>query len=761
MGETPSSMDSSVSTRDEQGALSWTERDRATVWHGFTQMDAYTSASPLVVERATGRYLVDVEGRSYFDGISSLWVNTLGHRVPELDSAIRRQLDRIAHSTMLGNGNRVVIELSEALAGVIPVDGPHLLFASDGASAVEQALKIAFQYWANSGRPGRTEYLTLGGAYHGDTVGSLSLGDGGFGTDLFDPLRFTVVRTPGYDDPGWLEKALVALEHHGDKLAAVVIEPVVQGASGMLVADPQDVGTFGRACANAGVLFVADEVATGFGRTTKMFASDWTGLSPDIMCLGKGITGGYLPMSVTAASERVFDAFLGAGSERARFLPRALIRWQRTCGERRARAPATVRAVERARAGDGRCRAARAHPRTRRGATSRGVRGPQVRPDGGCRARLSGTRGSLGQASLRGGNQARRAPPTARRRGRLYAAAHIDRGRASEHGRGTGDRSRRGGAMTVGREDTWRQHVERECQTLEETGSWRRPRSFDPAGASDSSGSLEGGDRRVVAFASNDYLGLSTHPAVLRAAHGALDRWGTGAGASRLVTGSRPVHHELEAELARWKRQERATLFPTGFAANLGVLATFGHTDALICSDELNHASIVDGARLARAEVAVFAHGDIEHLEALLAAERPSAGDRRNGSCLLDGRRHCSDRRNRGVVPAPRCAPSDRRGPCGAGSRSRASARRGDGASCGDPVQVARIYRRVRGGAEAVHRVDGEPGPFVHLHHRPAARRRRGRARSAQDRAIRRRVRRSWPGSARMWTPSRQVIRAR
>jgi len=292
-------------------SLSWAERDRKTVWHGFTQMDAYTESSPVVVESAAGRYLTDVEGRSYFDGISSLWVNTLGHRVPELDSAIRRQLDRVAHSTMLGNGNRVVVELSEALADVLPVDGAHLLFASDGASAVEQALKIAFQYWVNTGRPARTDYLALGGAYHGDTVGSLSLGDGGFGTELFDPLRFRVVRTPGYEDPGWLQKALLTLEQHAGNLAAAVIEPVVQGASGMLVADPGDVGAFGRACSDAGVLLVADEVATGFGRTTKMFACDWAGLRPDIMCLGKGITGGYLPMSATACSDRIFDAFLG------------------------------------------------------------------------------------------------------------------------------------------------------------------------------------------------------------------------------------------------------------------------------------------------------------------------------------------------------------------------------------------------------------------------------------------------------------------
>jgi 8-amino-7-oxononanoate synthase len=166
---------------------------------------------------------------------------------------------------------------------------------------------------------------------------------------------------------------------------------------------------------------------------------------------------------------------------------------------------------------------------------------------------------------------------------------------------------------------SWPDHVEQECLDLEERGSWRRPKSFDTGGASDSSGFVEDRASRVVAFASNDYLGLTTHPAVVGAAHEALDRWGTGSGASRLVTGSRPVHHQLEEELARWKRQERCILFPTGFAANLGVLTTFGHADALICSDELNHASIVDGARLARAEVAVFRHCDTGHLEALLA----------------------------------------------------------------------------------------------------------------------------------------------
>ena len=152
----------------------WVERDAAVVWHGFTQMAAYGGNAPLVIDRAEGRELIDADGRRYLDAISSLWVNTLGHRVPELDAALVAQAGKVAHSTMLGNGNTVVVELAEALAEVVPVDDPHFLFAADGAVAVEQALKIAFQYWVNRGVDGRTGFLALGDAYHGDTIGSLS-----------------------------------------------------------------------------------------------------------------------------------------------------------------------------------------------------------------------------------------------------------------------------------------------------------------------------------------------------------------------------------------------------------------------------------------------------------------------------------------------------------------------------------------------------------------------------------------------------------
>ena len=289
----------------------WLDRDRAVVWHGFTQMAHYDEHAPVVVERAEGHELIDVDGRRYLDAISSLWVTTLGHGVPELDAALQRQLAKVAHSTMLGNTNRVVVELAEELAAVVPVDGAHFLFASDGAAAVEQALKIAFQYWVNKGDTYRTRYLALGNAYHGDSVGSLSLGDGGFGTSLFDPLRFPVLRTPGYDDPAWVAKAVAVLDAHGGELAAVVIEPLVQGAAGMHMAEPDDVAALGRAAGETGVLLVADEVATGFGRTGRLFASQWCGIRPDLLCLGKGITGGYLPMSATVAAGHVYDAFYG------------------------------------------------------------------------------------------------------------------------------------------------------------------------------------------------------------------------------------------------------------------------------------------------------------------------------------------------------------------------------------------------------------------------------------------------------------------
>jgi adenosylmethionine-8-amino-7-oxononanoate aminotransferase len=302
----------STTAPESSSATAWAARDQNRVWHGFTQMATYAASGPVIVERAEGNWLIDVEGRRYLDAISSVWVNTLGHTVPELDQAVREQLDRVAHSTMLGNGNRIVIELAEALAPLVPVDDPHFLFASDGAASVEQAVKIAFQYWVNRGVSGRTKFLSIGGAYHGDTIGSLSLGADGFGSDIFDDLRFQVLRAPGYDNAAWADTAAAIVQDHQGELAAAIIEPLVQGAAGIRTAEPGAVSALADACSRHGVLLICDEVATGFGRTGTLFASEQCQITPDLLCLGKGITGGYLPMSATVAAGHVHATFLGA-----------------------------------------------------------------------------------------------------------------------------------------------------------------------------------------------------------------------------------------------------------------------------------------------------------------------------------------------------------------------------------------------------------------------------------------------------------------
>lgn len=295
-----------MGTHDE-----WVTRDAAVVWHGFTQMGAYAGNRPVIVDRAEGHEVIDVEGQRYLDAISSLWLTTLGHHVPELDDALRAQIDKVAHTTMLGHGNVATIELAEALASRVPLNDPRFLFAADGAAAVEQALRIAFQFWTNQGITGRTTYLAFGGAYHGDTFGSLSVGDGGFGTDVLDPLRFPCRRTPGLDQPGAADLAVAAIARHADELAAVVVEPLVQGAAGIRTHAPEALRAVADACREHGVLLVADEVATGFGRTGTLFACEQAGVRPDLMCLGKGITAGYLAMAVTVAAGPVHRAFLG------------------------------------------------------------------------------------------------------------------------------------------------------------------------------------------------------------------------------------------------------------------------------------------------------------------------------------------------------------------------------------------------------------------------------------------------------------------
>jgi adenosylmethionine-8-amino-7-oxononanoate aminotransferase len=606
-------------------AAAWGARDAAVVWHGFTQMGCYLDNEPIIVESAEGRELIDVDGRRYLDAISSLWVTTLGHRVPELDQALRGQIDRVAHSTLLGNGNRVVIELAEALARVVPVDRPHLLFASDGAAAVEQALKIAFQYWANRGVAGRTRYLALAHAYHGDTVGSLSVGAGGFGTDLFDPLRFDVIRAPGYDSPDALARAAALIDEHGPALAAVVIEPLVQGAAGMLVADPAAYGPLVDACRRHDVLLIADEVATGFGRTGTLFASEQCGLRPDLLALGKGLTGGYLPMSATAASDRIYRAFLGADLS-----DRTFYHGHSYSGNALAAAVA-LRHLELIEEWDVlanvRARSATLHRLLHERIAALAAVG-----DVRSRGLMAGVELVPPHPGLRWG---RRVCAGAVRRGVLLRPlgdvvvvmppltvtdAELDRivdALAASIAEVTTT-----GTTAPGIPGGWGRHISGELDAVRTAGRWRTTRDLVTTGPV--TGTLDG--QPVVSFASNDYLGLTHHPSVVAAAHDALDRWGAGTGASRLVVGSRPLHSELESALAAWKGTEAALLFATGYAANVGLLATLGASpEVTVLSDELNHASIVDGCRLARATVRVYRHRDLDDLaEQLVGLDGPA-----------------------------------------------------------------------------------------------------------------------------------------
>jgi adenosylmethionine---8-amino-7-oxononanoate aminotransferase len=300
--------------------------DRDHVWHPFTPMQAYAAEAPLIIERAHGSMLVDVDGREYIDGVSSLWCNVHGHRVPELDDALRAQLEQVAHSTLLGLANVPSIKLARWLVEMAPLGLTRVFFSDDGATAVEVAIKMAFQYWRQcaSPQPQKTRYLALQGAYHGDTLGDVSVGDLARFHHLFSPLLFPTVRAPNpycYRCPLGLVRATCRIdcvevlaglvrEHH-DVLAAVVIEPLVQGAAGMIVAPDGYLRRVREVTREHNVLLIADEVAVGMGRTGSLFACTQEGVVPDFLCLAKGLTGGYLPLAATLTTEEVFRAFLG------------------------------------------------------------------------------------------------------------------------------------------------------------------------------------------------------------------------------------------------------------------------------------------------------------------------------------------------------------------------------------------------------------------------------------------------------------------
>jgi adenosylmethionine---8-amino-7-oxononanoate aminotransferase len=280
--------------------------DRACLWHPFTQQQGWAEEDAPIIESADRCELVDVEGRRYIDGVSSLWCNVHGHRHPAIDVAVREQMDRVSHSTMLGLSHRPAIELAQRLVEIAPPGLTRVFYSDSGSTATEIALKMAFQFWHQKGER-RTRFVSLKEAYHGDTIGSVSVG----GIDLFHsaygPLLFESLHAqPG--DRADMERLLAA---HAGEVAAVIVEPLVQGAAGMIVHPEGYLRSVRELCDRYGVLLICDEVATGFGRTGRMFACEHEDVAPDLMCVAKGITGGYLPLAATLATERIYEGFLG------------------------------------------------------------------------------------------------------------------------------------------------------------------------------------------------------------------------------------------------------------------------------------------------------------------------------------------------------------------------------------------------------------------------------------------------------------------
>jgi adenosylmethionine-8-amino-7-oxononanoate transaminase len=325
--------------------------DRLYLWHPFTQMQDWLGSDQLIIERGRGAYLYDTRGKKYLDGVSSLWVTVHGHRKKEIDRAIKEQLGKIAHSTLLGLGNVPAIELAKKLVEITPRGLSKVFYSDNGSTAVEIALKIAFQYWQQINQNPKSEilnklkirnpklktkFLTLVNAYHGDTVGAVSVG----GIDLFHkmykPLLFKAFKSPSpycyrcaqrCKEPRRLAAGsapcLIGLEKimkfHHREIAAMIVEPMVQAAAGMLTMPKGYLKAVRQLCSKYNILLICDEVATGFGRTGKMFACEIEGISPDIMCVAKGLTGGYLPIAATLTTDRIYRAFLGKFEDKKTF----------------------------------------------------------------------------------------------------------------------------------------------------------------------------------------------------------------------------------------------------------------------------------------------------------------------------------------------------------------------------------------------------------------------------------------------------------
>ncbi len=297
-------------------------RDLAVVWHPCTQMKDHERLPMIPIARGSGVWLYDFDGRRYLDGISSWWVNLFGHANPRINAAVREQLDRLEHVMLAGFTHQPVLELSECLVRLLPAGLTRCFYADNGSAAVEVAVKMSFHYWQNRGQPRKRRFITLSNSYHGETLGALAVGDVELYKKVYQPLLMDVITVPSPDchlrEPGtdWemhsrqmfaaMEQALA---EHADEVAAVIVEPLVQCAGSMRMYHPVYLSLLRAACDRHGVLLIADEIAVGFGRSGTMFACEQAGIRPDFICLSKGLTGGYLPLSVVVTTEEVYQAF--------------------------------------------------------------------------------------------------------------------------------------------------------------------------------------------------------------------------------------------------------------------------------------------------------------------------------------------------------------------------------------------------------------------------------------------------------------------
>jgi adenosylmethionine-8-amino-7-oxononanoate aminotransferase len=297
-------------------------RDLAHVWHPCTQMKDHEQLPPIPIRRGSGVWLEDFAGKRYLDAVSSWWVNLFGHANPRINAAVRAQLDALEHVILAGFTHEPVIALSEELTALAPAGLTRCFYADNGSSAVEVAVKMSFHYWRNTGRPAKRRFITLSNSYHGETLGALAVGNVELYKEIYRPLLMDVITVPSPDcyerAPGasWAEHSRAqfahmeaALARHADEAAAVIVEPLVQCAGGMRMYDPVYLALLREACDRYGVHLIADEIAVGFGRTGTLFACEQAGIRPDFMCLSKGLTGGYLPLSVVLTTEPVYAAF--------------------------------------------------------------------------------------------------------------------------------------------------------------------------------------------------------------------------------------------------------------------------------------------------------------------------------------------------------------------------------------------------------------------------------------------------------------------